>query len=313
MEKINSKNIILDGEMSVYMILDMGFVYNRKTKMLLKNSINFDGYNHVTLYHNGNRYRKLVHRLVAEAFIPNPENKPEVNHKDGNKTNNDISNLEWVTHSENIQHAYDTGLISIDRMIGENNYLNVYKEYQIHLACILMETGETDRNRISQISGVGIDTLTQIRAKKQWIQVSEAYNIPSTQIPQGEYHGMSKYTEKEIRNVCKLLEDPNKTIVFISNETGIPLDVISKISKGKYWKHISSEYNIPKNRKNGTFGKTKYTEFIISKFQEGKTNNEITPLLMNEFKELEWRQAQQKISDVKNRYIKSSSTIGQLC
>lgn len=68
------------------------------------------GYLAVDLNVNGGKEKKFVHRLIAEAFLPNPENKQTVNHKDGNKLNNDISNLEWVTYSENNKHATDTGL-----------------------------------------------------------------------------------------------------------------------------------------------------------------------------------------------------------
>lgn len=68
------------------------------------------GYCYVVLSKDGTSYNVLLHRLVAEAFIPNPENKPEVNHKDGDKDNNFDWNLEWATPSENIQHAYSLGL-----------------------------------------------------------------------------------------------------------------------------------------------------------------------------------------------------------
>jgi hypothetical protein len=77
---------------------------------ILKTSSKNNWYHYVKLSINnvGKVYR--VHRLVAETFIPNPENKRTVNHIDGNKENNLITNLEWNTHSENLQHAYDTGL-----------------------------------------------------------------------------------------------------------------------------------------------------------------------------------------------------------
>lgn len=67
-------------------------------------------YKQVSLWKNNKGTSLYVHRLVAEAFIPNPSNKPEVNHIDGNRQNNHVSNLEWVTSKENSQHAINTGL-----------------------------------------------------------------------------------------------------------------------------------------------------------------------------------------------------------
>lgn len=76
---------------------------------ILSNCNHPKGYLVVTLWKNGMQDTKLVHVLVAEAFIPNPAHKPEVNHKDTNKKNNKLSNLEWNTGSENIQHSIKHG------------------------------------------------------------------------------------------------------------------------------------------------------------------------------------------------------------
>ena len=88
-----------------------GTVRNRNTNRPLKpHAGGTSPYLLYSLKNNKKYLNRLLHRLVAQAFIPNPENKPHVNHKDGNKLNNNIENLEWVTVSENNQHMYDTGL-----------------------------------------------------------------------------------------------------------------------------------------------------------------------------------------------------------
>lgn len=96
-----------------YFVTDKGKIfsknYHRENRIAeLKPRITNAGYPYVILRKNKQNFTKHVHRIVAEAFIPNPENKTTVNHKDGNKQNNCIENLEWATQSENVLHAYNT-------------------------------------------------------------------------------------------------------------------------------------------------------------------------------------------------------------
>lgn len=79
---------------------------------IMATSLNDAGYAMVDLYMNSNRKTMRVHRLVATAFIENPQNKPQVNHKNSIRNDNDVSNLEWCTPSENTQHGYDFGFLS---------------------------------------------------------------------------------------------------------------------------------------------------------------------------------------------------------
>lgn len=85
---------------------------------ILKHEIMWNGYSRVGLCVKEKKKRCKIHRLVAEAFIPNPDNLPEVNHKDGNKLNNHADNLEWVSRADNMKHAYANKLL---RRNGENN------------------------------------------------------------------------------------------------------------------------------------------------------------------------------------------------
>lgn len=119
------KFIILDFNTN-YAVSNFGNVMNINTKKIL--SPQDKGYLFVTLHNVSNTrnkrgYRKQyrIHRLVAKYFIDNPDNKPYVNHKDGNKHNNNVDNLEWTTASENTQHAYKNKLISIQKPIKATN------------------------------------------------------------------------------------------------------------------------------------------------------------------------------------------------
>ena len=96
----------------LYEIDENGVLRNVKSKKVVCGYVESNGYVRVKLEHKclGGIVRTTIHRLVAEAFIPNPDNKPEVNHIDSNRANNHASNLEWVTHSENMRHSYNKGI-----------------------------------------------------------------------------------------------------------------------------------------------------------------------------------------------------------
>lgn len=101
----------------------------------LKPRINSSGYYIYVLYKNNKPAQLMAHRIVANAFIPNYKCKPQVNHIDGNKKNNNINNLEWVTGSENCRHAWKTGLSKVTEKMREsgktygkiNGKINGYK------------------------------------------------------------------------------------------------------------------------------------------------------------------------------------------
>jgi len=101
--------------------------HNKKLREI-KPTLGNDGYLRVCLYCDNKRNDKLLHRLIAENFIPNPENKPQVNHKNGVKTDCRVNNLEWSTEKENTQHAVRIGLMDTK---GESHWNSRLTEYDI--------------------------------------------------------------------------------------------------------------------------------------------------------------------------------------
>lgn len=127
------KQLFINGKPTDYMISQEGKIYSNKTKRELTGTIYNSGYRFVRLTTEDGKKGYAIHRLVAQSFIPNPKNLPIVNHKDGNKLNNCVNNLEWVTQSENRKHAVKTHLSNLaygkrdKRNIIEDNVL--WKRY----------------------------------------------------------------------------------------------------------------------------------------------------------------------------------------
>lgn len=106
---------IVESVENGYFASPNGNIYNRHGDLMV-GAIDHCGYRHVIL----NRKNRNVHRVIAETFIPNPDNLPCVNHKDGNKLNNQVDNLEWCTQSKNTKHAYENRLER--KILGEEHH-----------------------------------------------------------------------------------------------------------------------------------------------------------------------------------------------
>ena len=110
----------IQGYEGLYQISNLGNVRNNKNHILKQNTIKF-GYKRVQLHNNKKIKCFLVHRLVAQAFIPNLENKPQVNHIDSCTSNNKVNNLEWTTSNENTIHGYKFGNMKNANKIRADN------------------------------------------------------------------------------------------------------------------------------------------------------------------------------------------------
>jgi len=201
----------------------------------LKPDISNSGYGRVVIiYDNGVRRRESIHRLVADYFVNNPDNKPYVNHIDGNKLNNRYENLEWVTASENYQHAHENGLI---KALGEGHYLSSHKESVIREACGLLQEGMRNVDIVKRL-GVGKTLLTAIRAGRAWRHISREYDI--------EHKRQKRTSEKTVHWVCKMIElgKSNKEIMEEAYSPTVNHSLLHGIRKKKIFNTISSEYNI---------------------------------------------------------------------
>jgi hypothetical protein len=159
-----------------YAVDNMGNVYNviRNKRLSIKTSKR-TGYCMVSLYNNtGIRKTLLIHRIVAIAFIPNPKNKREVNHKDGDKTNNRAGNLEWVTTRENSKHAHDFGLIK--PALGENSVNAILTNKDV----LKIFNSNLPNKELATKYKVDIAVIYQIKNGKNWSSITGKWYKPKT-------------------------------------------------------------------------------------------------------------------------------------
>jgi DNA-binding transcriptional regulator YiaG len=147
--------------LSDYDVTREGQVINRHTGRVLKLQPNGKGYLRFAAQTEKGKKLFFVHREVAKRYVPNPENKPQVNHIDGNKTNNNADNLEWVTNYENRQHAIKNGL----HTSGDNCSWSKLSSLDV---AFIRQHPEMERKKLADLFGVTPSTISNIRYKRSW-------------------------------------------------------------------------------------------------------------------------------------------------
>lgn len=126
------------------------------------------GYIRVKLKNNSSRTGYLIHRLVAETFIPNPQKKPQINHKNGIKDDNRVSNLEWVTPQENVDHAIDNGFIDHSKQYGEKgNNAQLTKKQVLQIRSVY-DQGWATQTELSKAYNISQKHVSRIVNKQRW-------------------------------------------------------------------------------------------------------------------------------------------------
>jgi Mor family transcriptional regulator len=209
-----------------YYITKSGKIFSTLSNKELKYDKSCRGYCKVKLMDRrlGKFITLQVHRIVAIQFIPNPRNLPEVNHKDGNKTNNSIYNLEWCTSEYNRRHAKDTGLYKIEEdnpraKLTKEQVIQIYKDWE---SC-------KNKTSISKKYNVSNALIGEIIRGVRWSSTyQEYYGRPSTY----KKPKRKKVSLSNLKNIVVGYYRDNKNIIELEKETGVSNGYISKIIRG---------------------------------------------------------------------------------
>lgn len=240
MECIVLKDI--EGMEGRYAVTTNGMVWSHKRQKFLKAGLVGKGYLAVSICPKGEKSKhRYIHRLVAQAFIPNPDNKPTVNHKDGNKQNNDISNLEWATQKEQIAHAVSEGL---SNLVGEGNGYSKLTESKVLEIRSKYSSMDYSHEQLAKEYGVTRVCILKVVKGKTWSQLPYDKDVASTSRykDRGENHGSAKLTDEQIKSIRKAYAEGGCTQRSLADEFGVSGASICSILNNK--SYISIEENV---------------------------------------------------------------------
>lgn len=172
------KEVWKQFEDTIYSVSSTGAV-RRELRVINQFPGGTGGYMMVNIYHKGDNRLLAVHRIVAQTFLPNPELKRTVNHKNGNKLDNNVENLEWSTYSENLKHAVDTGLTQR----GSTKVNAKLNELQVEEIKLMLASGRTNTD-IAMKYNVHCATISEIRQGRTWKHVRPdlVWNVVSSPV-----------------------------------------------------------------------------------------------------------------------------------
>ena len=214
---------------------------NKKEPFKLKLITNKYGYYVVNLYINKKLKQFRVNRLIAQTFIPNPNNYPQVNHINGNKLDNSVCNLEWCSAKENTNHAIRNKL-RINN--GEKFHSSKLSNDDVHTICKLLEENKLKACEIPPLIGdhCTLKMVRNILYKNSWKAFSVKYDLSKHTID--ENHGSSKLSKKQVHRICKLLESTTLSYPKIAKKVGGCSTYDVNHIKNKYtWRSISVNYD----------------------------------------------------------------------
>lgn len=228
------RKVIYENIETNYSVSSTGRVRNDLTSRELNPSTQQD-YKHTTLQINGKSKRFRVHRLVAIAFIPNPENKPYVNHLNGNKSDNRVENLEWTTPQENTVHAWKTGLAVsvVKKEVCQYSLSGELIATYDSLAEACKKTGST-----SEKITMCCQRLRETHNKFQWRYKNDKQDIKQLERPNTLPKKVAQIKEEEVVAIFASFREAARAVNGTSSAISRVCSGVNKTHKGFSWKVV---------------------------------------------------------------------------